>query len=567
MRLHRSALAGIALGALLPVSAAEAATGVSPAGRATSTATLASIKIGALLDAVEATNVAIGSFVAGAETMSAKAPSITFVPLTLNGVKTGAVTVTPANSPKTVGGITTGDLGVLTASSPTATLQAADGAARTSSLTSDLGSLEILGLPITMTGGVSVGSVTDASHAQAGKSLTLKNFALPNVADVIAALGIDLAKLPAGTLNALVEDLRVTISATVQEAIDNANNAVATAEQAYDEGQQQVEDATADLASKTASLNAALSGATIPDVVALPDGVTAPLDAADWALLTGEVQTAIEGVNGGLAAVADAYDVAKAAFAKETADLAALQQAIDDALETLSGLVEGVLGGLALVSVGAAEIGTKAYVATAKSADVTGSISGVKVLGTDILSDVTGSSTADVAAVAGDLAQDVNAALNTATAALSNALSAATGATGLVVPAPSIELMQKDTSVGVDGAYGTATAALSALSISLGSATVPTEFALADAAALPGIGAIAGGFKTAPIAMKVGVLGESARFRPGTAGTTPATPAKPAKPGQEGSHPATGGPEGLAIVAVIGAALAVGVRRLRGSAQ
>ncbi|HVF05553.1 MAG TPA: hypothetical protein VNA20_11995 [Frankiaceae bacterium] len=564
MRLHRTALAGIALGALLPVSAAEAATGVSPAGRATSTATLASIKVGALLDAVEATNIAIGTFVAGAETMSSKAPSVTFVPLTVNGVKNGAVTVTPANSPKTVGGISSGDLGVLAATSPTATLKAADGSARTSSLTSDLGSLEILGLPITMTGGVNVGSVTDGAHAQAGKTLTIKNVSLPNVADIIAALGIDMAKLPAGTLNALIDDLRVTISATAQQALDAANNAIATAEQAYDDGRQEASDATADLAAKTASFAAALSGASVPDVVTLPEGADAPLSISEWAMLTSEVQSAIEAANDGLAAVADAYDVAKAAQAKEAGEVAALQQAIDDAVKALSSLVEGVLGGLPLVSVGAADIGTKALVGKTKSADITGSITGVKVLGNDILSDVTGNSTADVAAVAGDLAQDVNAALNTATAALSNALSSATGATGLVVPAPKIELMQKDTSVGVDGAYGTATAALSALSISLGSVTVPTGLALADAAALPGIGAITGGFKSAPIAMKVGVLGESARFRPGTATTTPA---KPVTPGQQGSHPATGGPEGLAIVAVIGAALAVGVRRFRASAE
>jgi hypothetical protein len=117
--------------------------------------------------------------------------------------------------------------------------------------------------------------------------------------------------------------------------------------------------------------------------------------------------------------------------------------------------------------------------------------------------------------------------------------------------------MKKTTATGTDGAFGTATATLSALSISLGSVTVPEAYALDDAATLPGVGAVTRAFKTAPLGVTVGTLVESARFR-GSA-NAPATPNTPTKP----NLPSTGGPEGLAIVAVIGTALAVGIRRLR----
>jgi hypothetical protein len=548
MRLHRPVLAGLALGAVLPVTAANAAAGVTAAGSAESTATLATVSVGALLDLVEAQSVSIGSLAATAQSITSTAPAVTFVPITLNGVKTGAVTVTPSNSPQTVGAVTVGaaPLDAVSATSPGATLMASSGSTKASSLTTSLGSAKILGLPITLDGGVDVGSTTGATQSQAGKAITLSGVSLPNLADLLGALGLDLAKLPVATLNALITDLRVAIDGATQTALDNANTAVDAAQTAYDDAVADVTAAEDDLTAAAAALDSALSGADLTGT-----GLTGPIDHTDWDTLDPAVKTIITTANSGVATAATAYDAAKAALAAAEAAVDPLLDTLLDAIADLAGVVEGALAGVPLVEIGAADISTKALVGSSKTAAITGTISGVKVLGVDVLSEVTGDSELDVAELVGGIADDVNAALNTVSTALSNVLSGVTGATGLVVPAPEVEVMKKTTTTGTDGAYGTAMATLTALSVSLGSITVPSIYALDGAGDLPGVGAITGGFQTAPLSVNVGTVVESARFRSGT--TTPTGP----------THPATGGPEGLAIVAMIGTALALGVRRLR----
>jgi hypothetical protein len=563
MRLHRPVLAGLALGALLPVTAASAATGVAAAGSATSSATLASVTVGSLTIAgqtIQGHSVAIGTLSAAAQTLSAsQAPSVTFTPLTVDGVGTAATTVTPANSPKTVGGVSTGalPLNVLSATSPSATLSAAAAASRTASLTSKLGSVKVLGMPVTLNGGVSVGSVTDASHAQAGKTLSITNVSLPNLADLLAALGIDISKLPVGTLNGLVQDLPVTLSAATQTALQAANDAIDTTATAKGAAQAAYDTAAAQVTTTAAALDTALSGADLTGVT-LPSNVTAPLDHTDWDTMTQDgtvgttAQTAIVTLNPAVGTAAAAYDAAKSDASTKLDTLSAAIDALTAALGTLSGLVSGVLSGTPLVQVGAANVGTRAAVSSAKVADVTGYVSGVKVLGEDVLQTVTGNSKLDAAKLIGDTASQVNAELADLAQTLSGVLSGVTGAAGLVVPAPSIQLLTKATSTGTSGAFGLANATVTALSVSLGSVTVPLNFALPGAAQQAGIGATSTGFKTAPLSVKVGVLGEAARFRP--ASTT-------SGPSGGGSLPATGLPAGIAIVALIGTAGAFAMRR------
>lgn len=559
MRLHRAVLAGLAFGTVLPVTAASAATGVAAAGSALSSATLATLSVGDLTVAgtnLDGHTVSLATLSALAQTTSSEAPAVSFVPITLDGAKTGAVTVTPATSPKTVGALTMGalPLNVLSATSPSATLTATQSAAsKAASLTASLGQAKILNLPLTLNGTVDVGSLTDASHAQAGKTLKITNVALPNLADLLAALGIDLSALPVDTLNGLLTELPIAISDAVATAADNANDAIDTAQTAYDAAVAALATVSPNLADATTALDAALAAAdtTAVDSALATLGIATPLDHVDWDTLgttsSGQaVQTALRG-DPAIASAADDYKDAKDATDLVTSTLTTLTDAIGD----LADIVDGVLSGAPLVEIGAAEVGTKAAVGSAKSSAVTGYVSGVKVLGQDVLAAVTGNTKLDAAALAGTVATQVNSAIASVTGTLSSVLSSVTGATGLVVPAPSIKLLTKTATTGVDGLFGTADATVTALSVDMGSVVVPDAFALADAADLAGILPVAGGFKTSPLSVKVGQLVESAKFHP-------------ASTGGSGNLPATGMPYGLAIVAIVGTGLAMTTqRRLR----
>jgi hypothetical protein len=555
MRLHRPVLAALALSAVLPVTAASAATGVAAVGSATSGATLATVSVGNLTvgsTTVQGHSISIGTLSAGAQTLSASAaPSVMFVPLTVDGVQTGAVTVTPATSPKTVGGVSTGalPLNILSATSPSATLTAASAtASKTAGLAAKLGSVKVLGMPVTLDGGLDVGSVTDASHAQAGKTLSIKNISLPNIADLLAALGIDLAKLPVDTLEALVAGLPVTISAATATALDTVETTISTTQTALGTAQSTLAAKLTALNTATTALDAALAAYG----GAVPAGVIAPFDHTDWDSLTTLEKTAVGTADATVASTGAAYDTAKSEWSTADAAVNTLTGTLTSAIGTLADLVAGVLSGTPLVSLGAAEVGTKAAVSSTKTAAVTGYVSGVKVMGEDVLKAVTGNSKLDAAKMLGDTASQVNSEIASIGQALSNILSSATGATGLVVPAPSIALLTKTTKTGTDGAFGTADAVVTALSVSMGSVTVPDAFALTGAGSLAGIAPTSTGFKTAPLSVKVGALTEAARFAPGSSTSTP---------GSGGSLPATGAPYGLAAVAVIGAGFAVAARR------
>ncbi len=569
MRLHRPALAVLALGTVLQVSAASAATGVAAAGSAVSSATIATVSVGGLTigtTTIPANTISLGTLSATAQTLSSAAPAVSFVPVTVNGAKKGAITVTPANSPQTVGGVASGalPLNVLSATSPAATLKAAKSAAGpVSELSASLGSVSILGMPVSLDGGLNVGSATDAKHARAGKVLTIKNVSLPNLADLLAALGIDISKLPVDTLTSLVNELPITLDDVTSGDFDDAIFAVGEATGDLSAAQGTLATETAQLATATNDLNQALAGyeGVMP---ALPAPVEAPLNNVDWDALAGlgaagtAAQDALR-LDSAIDEAADAYEAAKPQYQAAFDAIAPLRAALKTATDALAGVVEGILAGTPLVKIGAAEVGTKANVTgTAKTADVTGYVSGVEVMGEDVLKMVTGSSKIDAAKLVNDAAGKVNAEIAGITETLAGVLSSATGATGLVVPAPKIEVLTKQTSTGVSGAFGTAAATVNALSVSIGSATIPAAYALEDAAEMAGIGQTASGFRTAPLSIKVGTLNESAKFRPASSTTgNPGTKT----PGQTGSHPSTGLPAGLALIAMIGVGVAFAARR------
>jgi hypothetical protein len=570
MRLHRPAvLAALALGTVLPVTAANAATGVAAAGSAVSGATIATVAVGGLvsgLTVLDPHTIAVGSLTSSAQTITSAAPAVSFVPVTVDGVKSGAVTVTPANSPTTIGGVTTGLLpfDVISATSPAATLSASKAATgATSALTASLGSIKVLGLPIVLNGTIAVGSGTDATHANAGKTVSIKNVSFPSIGALLAALGLDVTKLPVPTLNALIQELPVTIGSTTLAAYNVASSNVDDAYTAVTNAQGAVADATADLATKTSDFDSALSAADLTGADFTGTGVTGPLDHTDWDTLgtsmAGQAaQAVILAANTGLAAKATAYDSAKTALTTANSALGTAVGALAPAIAILANIVKNVLDGTSLLSVGAAEVGTTAAVGSTKTAKVTGYVSGVKVLGLDVLGEVTGNSKLDVAKLVGTTANEVNATIGALTSTLSSILSSATGATGLVIPAPSIQLLTKSTSTGKDGAFGTADVAVNVLQMSMGEATIPRAYALSTPLVLldlakskANVPAIPG--KSPAFSVKVGTLAEAARYR---AATVPAT-----TPGSGSELPSTGAPYGLALVAVAGAGLALGARR------
>jgi hypothetical protein len=573
MRLHRPVLAALALGTILPVTAASAATGVVAAGSAVSTATIATIAVGDLVageTVVPGHAISVATLTATAQTLTSAAPAVSFVPVTVDGVQSGAVTVTPANSPTTVGGVTTAALpgNVLSATSPVATLTAAKPASGpTSALSASLGTIKVLGLPIAMNGSLKVGSATDVSHANAGKTLSVKNVSFPSIGALLAALGIDVTKLPVATLTALVEELPLIIGATTLAAFDAASAAVTAADDAYTGAQGDAADAAADLATKTTAFDSELSGADLTGIVFTGSGVTDPgplghLDHTDWDTLGADGNTVGQAVQDAIlllndttfGAAAAAYEAAKIVLADAQAQLGPLFSTLSGAIATLAGIVSDVLDGTPLLSIGAIEVGTTAAVGSTKAAKVTGYVSGLKVMGLDVLGVLTGNTKLDVAKLAGTTASQVNSLVNALTTTLSEILSSATGATGLIVPAPLVQVLTKSTHTGTDGAFGTADVTLNALSVSMGTVEVPRVYALGQQVSIISLTpkAVLPAIRTAPFSVKLGTITEAARYR---AASTPTTP------GNGNELPATGSPYGLAIVAVVGAGLAIGTRR------
>ena len=73
-----------------------------------------------------------------------------------------------------------------------------------------------------------------------------------------------------------------------------------------------------------------------------------------------------------------------------------------------------------------------------------GEVQGLKVLGTDVLDNVLGTRTLDVAGLTGDTLSKVTTAVDGLTGTLSEVLSTVPGLPALKVPAPKVELLSKD---------------------------------------------------------------------------------------------------------------------------
>ena len=662
-----------------PLVAAAAATALlaslaGPASAATEPAPAA----GVASSAVTLLDVAAGGRTVTAGTLSLLSDAlgtdavakIVVTPLTVDGLAYGERTITPADSPATVTAFDSGTVapalaGLVKVTSPVFTGTAQNGSSGASSRVGadSLGGVAVLGLPIALEGTLDVGSLVSRTGGAVGdKTLEITNLALPSIADLLAALGLDLSKLPTEVLVELLTELDILTTAVttagqaltdaiaaagIQPQIDAAQAEVDTATTALaakvDElagknselaaarddlaattaalapptaavatAQRELATANAALATATGALNAALDVAGLSGIDAYNEllpvfrdplaSVIDPLIAAVTAA-QGTVASATATVataTSDLAAAQSLADIAAAAVTALESAIATLQGVIDtlqEAVDAAVGIVTNVLtsvqpliasllaavtavlDGTPLVSIDALTVITESKVTSAndggQSATVVGGeITGLHVLGTDVLNNVLGATRVDLLDLTGSTLDGVNGLLTELTGTLSSVLSTVPGFPLLKIPAPTIELLTKQSGTGIADGFGTASTGVRALSVTLPSITLPQALALPSAANLPvfastleafQVSAVldsAGNFVSSPVTVALGILSEQARFRP--AGSVPPTVAPGAVLPTTGSQlPRTGTTGALALLGVVLMGAAVVARRRR----
>ncbi|MDT7546802.1 MAG: hypothetical protein QOE99_2912 [Actinomycetota bacterium] len=548
--LATAAVAAVLLGAVAGPAAARgtAVTAATPAaGTATSAITLLSL-------ALAGHDVRVGSVALTSDTTSgAPASKVVVTPVKADGTAYGEQTVTPANSPADVPSFDSSAtlpaaLGaVASIKSPVFNVSSSNASGASSKAgAASLGAISVLGIPVKLNGTVDVSSLVDGKNALGNKTLAVKNLALPSIADLLGALGLNLKALPVKTLTDLLAGLNLTNTAvtaaqaalataqsTLQTQLDAAQAAVDAAQKDLTDKTAQLSKAKIDLAAAPAAVAAAQSAATAANQALTTaqtqyDTAVAPVQAA--ATLAGLTLDNYATLNSS-AAIVQTFVAARAALASATtaagtaatnlanAQSAAgtlqtlvttLQTAVDAAqtllnslLATLNGLlgqlapqinallaaVTAVLDGTPLVSIDSFTVETKALansaVAGGQSASVVGGeLQGVHVLGTDVLSNVLGNSKVNLLDLTTGALAQVTSKVDALTGVLSSVLSAVPG---LSIPAPHVALLTKSTSTSIAGGFGTAQNSVRALQVTIPAITLPAALALPNAASLPAI--------------------------------------------------------------------------------
>lgn len=675
-----AAVAALALGAAASTAGADTTTPA--AGTSSSSLTLLDL-------ALAGHDLHVGKVALLGSTLSGSPVSqVVVTPLSADGTNYGQQTVTPAGSPQTVpvldsSTVLPGALAALASlRTPALAITSSDsGGARSTAGADSLGTVSVLGIPLQLNGTAAVTSAVTSAGSLGEKTLTLKNLALPSVADLLAALGLDLSKLPTATLTELLSKLNLTTTAvttasqaldtaeaTIKAQLDAANATLTTALATAADKAAALKTADANLATATATLaplstaldaakaqqttaqgnvttaNAALTTATatltsatttltnalaaltpaltIAQYEALPQAgkdLLGTVIAGDYSAYT-SAQSAVTAANAtltsataaltaatsALASAQSAYDVAKAALDAATAvdnlaksaltaalaavdaaraALASLLTGVQPQIDALVAAVKGVLSTTPLVSIDSLTVQT---VASADSASVGGQtakvvggqLTGLHVLGTDVLNNVLGSSTVNVTDLAGSTLASVTSAVNALTGTLSSVLSNVPSLPTLAIPAPQIGLLTKTTSTSISGGFGRASDSVHALTVTIPAITLPSAVALPSAAMLPAFGGLpstAGAdLVSQPITLGFGTLAEAATFKPGAttvfdvppAAQPPAAQPPAAAPpaATPGSTPpttlaTTGLPTGVTVLAFLSIGGAVLLRR------
>jgi hypothetical protein len=609
-----SAVAATALLAVAasPAGAAAGAATTPAAGSSTSSVVLAKV-VAAGTDAVVGTVQLVTD-----TTGTSPVARVVVTPLRAGGTTLGAREVGPADGPQDVGVQSLTVAGIGAVRSPALQVGAATPAAgpTASAGASSLGGLSVLGLPVTVDGTVSAVSSVLGSGATSGKILEVRGLRLPGIGGLLEALGLDLDALGAlapGVLAQLVERLglpagstqllaQVQALADAQTAVDTARAGVATAQAgvttasgALTAAQAALAPAEDELATRVAARTTARSAydaalaavQTAGLACALLPGdalcttlasATTTLDAAQAAVTAQEavvapLRTAVTTAQAALDAAGAALAQAVALLDRLLADLAAL-------LASLPGLVAQLTAALdatPLLSLDALSVVTRATASSAapggQEATVAGGrLEGLRVLGTDVLALpqvrtalglASGATGVDVATLTGDRLAALQAAVGGVLGTLTDLLDGAVP--GLVVPAITVKVLERTTTTGVDGAFGTATAGIGGLRIALPALTVPTSLLPTTLTAA----AVQASAVTQPVELVLGTLTETVRFRPaattaapvggpgGTPGTTPGT----TTPITSGSPLPRTGPQ--VLVALTGLALLGGAALVR----
>ena len=557
-------------------TAAGATSATTAAGKATTAVTLLNVKAGGH-------TLSVGDLALLSDTTTGSpVAQVVVTPVTADGTAYGQQTVTPASSPVSVPSQSSPSAlaAIVSATTPSFSTTASSSPS-THAGASSLGSLSVLGINVPLSGAVDLGSAVSSTTGAVGqKTVTVKNLSLPSIADLLAALGLDLSALPVETVNNLVNELEIVTTA------------VATAQDAVDTAQDQVDAATADVATKTAALAADQSTlttatSTLTTATATLQGFLDQIAALAPAVLVSEptantiagyanlVSTSsalvavIEAAVPGTGAAYTAYTTAQTAVTTATAAVATAQAALDAAqllltslTATLNGLIDSlqsalltVLDDTPLVSLGSLSVTTKAAAVTASTGGQTaqvvgGTISGLHVLGTDVLDVALGSSSVDVVDLVGEAASEVSGLVDEITGTLSDVLSNVPSLPTLSIPAPTVELLTKSTSTSIVDGFGKASTAVTGLKITIPAITLPTSVALPGAASLPaltGVTQTAGSLTSAPITLGLGTLTDQAAFRPAVlpGGSTPGST------GQNPNLAGTGFPVGVGMLALV----------------
>ena len=267
IRILAPAAAGaVLLGAVAgPAVASTTAAAPRPAaGTASSALTLLSL-------ALAGHDVRVGSVSLVSETMDGTpSAKVVVTPVRADGTAYGEQTITPADSPASVPSFDSAATlpaqlaSVASVKSPVFTVSSTTGSGASSKAgAASLGTVKVLGLPVALNGSVDVSSLVDSTNAVGEKTLTVKNLALPSIADILGALGLNLPALPIKTLTDLLGGLNLTDAAVTaaQKALTDAQAALQTqinaAQKAVDDQQVQVDAASKDLLDKTAALSKA----------------------------------------------------------------------------------------------------------------------------------------------------------------------------------------------------------------------------------------------------------------------------------------------------------------------